>query len=58
MKYTKTEGKHCWWLNSNGKAIASFDNEQDVDEIIKMEEELDSANETLSCLSEYNYPVI
>ena len=32
--YTKTEGHHCWWLNKNGKAVANFDNESDVDEII------------------------
>ena len=34
--YTKTEGHHCWWLNKNGKALANFDNESDVDEIIKV----------------------
>ena len=35
--YTKTEGHHCWWLNKDGKALANFDNEKDVDDIIKMQ---------------------
>ncbi len=35
--YTKTQGHHCWWLNKNGKALANFDNEREVDEIIKMQ---------------------
>ena len=36
--YTKTEGYHCWWLNKNGKALANFDNEVDVDDIIQMQQ--------------------
>ena len=36
--YSKTEGHHCWWLNKDGKALAHFDNESDVDDIIKMEQ--------------------
>lgn len=38
VKYTKTEGHHCWWLNKDGKALASFDNEKDVDDIITLYE--------------------
>ncbi len=34
--YTKTQGHHCWWLNKNGKALANFDDEREVDEIIRM----------------------
>ena len=36
--YTKTEGHHCWWLNKDGKALANFDKESDVDEIITLQE--------------------
>lgn len=35
-KYSKGNGHHCFWLKKNGKAIANFDNESDVDEIIEM----------------------
>ena len=34
--YSKTRGFHCWWLNKNDKALAHFDNESDVDGIIKL----------------------
>jgi hypothetical protein len=36
--YSKTQGHHCWWLNKDGKAIANFDSESDVDAIITLEE--------------------
>lgn len=36
-KYSKTTGHHCWWLNVDGKAVANFDNESDVDAIIALE---------------------
>jgi len=36
-KYGKTQGHHCWWLTVNGKEIANFDNESDVDEIIALD---------------------
>ena len=32
--YSKTEGHHCWWLNKDGKALANFDDEKEVDAII------------------------
>lgn len=35
--YSKTEGHHCWWLNKDGKPLANFDNESDVDAIINLE---------------------
>jgi len=35
-EYTKTRGSHCWWLNIGGKAVANFDIESDVDEIIAL----------------------
>lgn len=38
--YSKTEGHHCWWLNKDGKALANFDNESDVDEIIFLAEKV------------------
>ena len=34
--YTKTEGHHCWWLNKDGKALANFDDEKDVDDIVAL----------------------
>lgn len=40
MKYSKTRGCYCWWLKVDGKSVASFDDESDVDDIIKMEAEL------------------
>jgi hypothetical protein len=39
-KFSKTRGHHCWWLNMDGRPLANFDNESDVDEIIKLEETL------------------
>jgi len=35
--YSKTQGHHCWWLNKNGKALANFDDENEVDAIIDMQ---------------------
>ena len=32
--YTKKQGHHCWWLAKNGKSLANFDNECDVDDLI------------------------
>ena len=32
--YTKIQGHHCWWLAKNGKSLANFDSESDVDDII------------------------
>ena len=40
-RYTKTQGHHCWWLNKDGKALTNFDNEKDVDDIIRLEETLE-----------------
>ena len=34
--YSKTEGHHCWWLNKDGKALANFDDEKEVDAIITL----------------------
>ena len=36
-QYGKTTGHHCFWLTINGKEVAPFDNESDVDAIIKMD---------------------
>tara|TARA_R110002012_G_scaffold320171_1_gene542646 strand:- start:292 stop:579 length:288 start_codon:yes stop_codon:yes gene_type:complete len=36
-KYGKTQGHHCWWLTINGKSVANFDDEKEVDAIIKMQ---------------------
>lgn len=62
--YTKTEGHHCWWLNKNGKALANFDKEKDVDDIIRADEKLDKATAALEGiyesgikLDEYENPV-
>ena len=41
MKYGKVRGHHCWWLKINGKSIANFDSEKDIDEIIDLEKERD-----------------
>ena len=38
-KYGKIEGHHCWWLTVNGKSLANFDRESDVDAIIKQQTE-------------------
>lgn len=35
--YSKTQGHHCWWLNKDGKALANFDSESEVDAIINLE---------------------
>ena len=36
-KYGKTQGHHCWSLTKNGKSLANFDDEKEVDSIINME---------------------
>jgi len=40
-EYGKTTGHHCWWLTINGKSVANFDDESDVDGIIEMSKELE-----------------
>jgi hypothetical protein len=35
--YGKMKGHHCWWLTRDGKELANFDNEEEVDRIINME---------------------
>jgi hypothetical protein len=35
--YGKTNGHHCFWLTINGKPVANFDNESDVDGILSLE---------------------
>lgn len=36
-EYSKTQGHHCWWLTKNGKSLANFDDEKEVDAIINIE---------------------
>lgn len=38
--YSKTQGHHCWWLNKNGKSLANFDDEKEVDAIIEMQSKI------------------
>lgn len=38
--YSKTQGHHCWWLNKDGKALANFDDEKEVDAIIFLAEKV------------------
>lgn len=38
-KYGKTSGHHCWWLTIDGKELAKFNDEKEVDAIIKLEAE-------------------
>lgn len=38
-KYGKAEGHHCWWLTIDGKSVANFDDEKEVDSLIKLEAE-------------------
>lgn len=38
--YSKSNGHHCFWLNINGNSVANFDHESDVDDIIKMSNQL------------------
>lgn len=33
-KYSKGRGHHCWWLKIHGEAVANFDHECDVNEIV------------------------
>jgi len=42
-KYGKTEGHHCWWLTKDGKSLANFDDEKEVDAIIELQETIDDA---------------
>lgn len=44
QRYGKVRGHHCWWLTKDGKSIANFDNESDVDAIISMESTLQRFN--------------
>lgn len=37
--YGKTPGHHCWWLTKDGVSLANFDDESQVDEIIKLQAE-------------------
>ncbi len=41
--YSKTQGHHCTWLNKDGKALANFDKESDVDDIIALHEKHQTA---------------
>lgn len=50
--YSKTNGHHCFWLKKNGKSLANFDNESDVDEIIEMSELLEKIKLDLDMRSE------
>jgi|GEM_PF-3574574 len=36
-KYGKTQGYHCWWLTVDGKEVANFSDEKQVDDIVKLE---------------------
>lgn len=58
-KYSKGNGHHCFWLKKNGKAIANFDNESDVDAILELERQnaellrrINNASEALNSESE------
>ena len=35
--YGKERGHHCWWLTKDGKSLAHFDKEEEVDAIIDMQ---------------------
>lgn len=39
--YSKTQGHHCWWLNKDGKSLANFDSESDVDDIIEQQKHIE-----------------
>jgi len=43
-KYGKTSGHHCFWLTINGKEVANFDKESDVDAIIELQESVEDSN--------------
>lgn len=36
-KYGKVQGHHCWWLTVDGKEVANFSDEKQVDDIVKLE---------------------
>lgn len=36
-KYGKVQGHHCFWLTKDGKSLANFDDESEVDAIINMQ---------------------
>lgn len=47
--YGKTRGHHCWWLTKNGKSLANFDDEHEVDAIIDLEQtQIEIAKNALS----------
>ena len=46
--YGKVTGHHCFWLTINGKSVAHFDDEADVDAIIKLDADLKSTTAKLS----------
>lgn len=52
-KYGKKRGHHCWWLTIDGKSVANFDNESDVDGIIDTEVERNKLKEAINQASEY-----
>ncbi|WP_339140553.1 hypothetical protein [Pseudoalteromonas galatheae] len=52
-KYGKVQGHHCWWLTINGKSVANFDNEFDVDGIIATEVELNQSRASITQVSEF-----
>jgi len=49
--YSKTQGHHCWWLNKNGKALANFDNEKEVDAIIEQSTHIEFLQDKIKTLS-------
>jgi len=42
--YTKELHGDNWWLNLNGKSLACFSNEKEVDAIIELQESVDDSN--------------
>ena len=36
-KYGKVQGHHCWWLTVDGKEVANFSDEKQVDDIVNLE---------------------
>ncbi|PCI58864.1 MAG: hypothetical protein COB35_12665 [Gammaproteobacteria bacterium] len=41
--YGKTQGHHCWWLTKDGKSLANFDDEKEVDAIIALQESVEDS---------------
>jgi hypothetical protein len=52
--YSKTEGHNCWWLNKDGKALANFENESDVDDIVTLFEVEIDVRATLNAANKNN----